>query len=68
MLYGASPLSFFACEVDPQCFRMTKEAMVKQFAKAAHDASNDTKISGEVAGATARMASLVREGATADPL
>lgn len=56
------------CELNPECFRKPKEAVVAQFAKTAFDAGTDIELSGETAKAAAQMTCLVPVVATATPL
>lgn len=47
---------------------MAKESVVRQVAKAALDAQMDGELSGEAAEAVIRVASLVLDAGTAEPL
>lgn len=56
------------CEVDPECFRLAEEVLLRQFAKAAFDAATDVILSAEEAEADEVMTGLVPEVTAADLL
>lgn len=56
------------CQADPKCFRVTEKAVMRQLARAALDAGRDAELSGEAAGSAVKLASLVQEAATTNPL
>lgn len=49
------------CEADPKGFHVAKEAAIRHFAEAAHDAETDIELHGEAAKAAVKVASLVPE-------
>lgn len=59
---------FAECKADLKCFRVTKEAAVRRFAKAALDSETDVELNGKAAEAAVKVAFLVPEAATADSL
>lgn len=54
------------CRAEPECFRLAKEAVAEQFAKAALDVGTDAEQSEKVSEADANTAPLGPEVATAN--